>query len=343
MSIIEDLLADLERNPTDPATNQLLQQIGDRIQAPKLKGTTGNGDSGGSTVRDADNQDYEENQTTDEEQVSYEEEENPEQTEEEDDPERPPGCQEGTIANLLREMREERRENKESMSQLIEAIASAHLTKAQLKSIPQVQPMHAKEDVTEYLEIFEETQKARGNHKDNWVHTLLPLLNKQCKSVVMSLPAASKLKYKQVKQEILSTASAHTKQAAKVFWEHSKKAGTTWREEASTLLKQIKKFTPGPTAELVRTQVATEKLIQMLPGRAQAFVREREPSSPTKAADLASSYFASHNMDELQWESYKDLSKKQANFKDKPNKFHTSTTQKARLSTLAPSHPYQIP
>lgn len=186
---------------------------------------------------------------------------------------------------------------------------------------------------TEYLEIFEHTQRARGNHKDNWVHTLLPLLNKQCKAVVMCLPAASKTKYKLVKQEILATASPHTKQASKAFWEHGKKQGTTWREEASTLMKQLKKFTAGPTIEQIRQQIATEKLLQMLPGKAQAFVREREPSTPTEAADLASSYFSSHNMDELQWENYKDFPKK-ANHKDRPHKFNTPANQKYGYQNL---------
>lgn len=55
--------------------------------------------------------------------------------------------------------------------------------------------------------------------------------------------------------------------AASVGVEHGKKQGTTWREEASTLMKQLKKFTPGPTIEQVRQQIATEKLLQMLPAR----------------------------------------------------------------------------
>lgn len=49
--------------------------------------------------------------------------------------------------------------------------------------------------------------------------------------------------------------------------------------------------------------MTTEKLMQLLPFRAQAFVREREPTSLLEAADLAASYFYSHEMDELKWES----------------------------------------
>ena len=71
---------------------------------------------------------------------------------------------------------------------------------------------------------------------------------------------------------------------------------------ANALTKKIRLFTPSPTAEDVRNQVATEKLIQLLPFKAQAFVREREPKIVTEAADLASSYFYSHNMDEFHWE-----------------------------------------
>ena len=76
-----------------------------------------------------------------------EEEDDDSSTDEEDDPELPAGCQEGILNTLIQEMREERQQSQ-----------------AQFKSIPQVQPMHARE--------FEDTQRARGNHKGNWVHTL---------------------------------------------------------------------------------------------------------------------------------------------------------------------------
>ena len=83
---------------------------------------------------------------------------------------------------------------------------------------------------------------------------------------------------------------------------------------------KITLFTPGPTIQEVRSQIVTEKLLQLLPFRAQAFVREREreTKTPLEAADLASSYFHSHNLDEIHWDTTinrKQPSSPKANFK----------------------------
>lgn len=256
---------DLERNPDNPATLHLLQQIADRMQQPTthqtslptLEGATSTGTPTGTPVRSKpatktnkkkkkkDNapleqtpwlpyldsltgRQQEERFAREAENISskmMEKRKKRMMTDEEDDPELPAGCQEGILNTLIQEMREERQQSQ-----------------AQFKSIPQVQPMHARE--------FEDTQRARGNHKGNWVHTLLPLLNKQCKAVVMCLPAASKTKYKLTSiQSILGA----------------------WKETGYNL--EGGSLNPNETAketiEQVRQQIATGKLLQMLPGKAQ--------------------------------------------------------------------------
>ena len=45
--------------------------------------------------------------------------------------------------------------------------------------------------------------------------SLLPLLNRNCKAVAMTLPAASKFNYKLLKAEILASASHSTKHTSK--------------------------------------------------------------------------------------------------------------------------------
>ena len=227
---------------------------------------------------------------------------------------------EGTLQLLLQQMQLDRQA-------LVTAITSQNTQKQTMQAIPQCQPMSPKEDIHEYIQCFEETQNARGNPQQNWVHTLLPLLNRNCKAVAMTLPAVSKFNYKLLKAELLASASHSTKHASKAFWEYQKLSGSTWRETVNTLTKKITLFTPGPTIQDVRSQIVTEKLLQLLPFRAQAFVREREPKTALEAADLASSYFHSHNMDEIHWDTTinkKQPSSPKANFKQNLQSQHQS-------------------
>ena len=116
-----------------------------------------------------------------------------------------------------------------------------------MDAIPQCPQMQHKEDIVEYLQVFEETQLARGNPKEQWCHTLIPLLNTNCKAVAVGLPASTKYNYKLLKAELLATASHKQRQSSKDFWEHEKSSGSTWREVANTLIKKIGRFTTGPT------------------------------------------------------------------------------------------------
>ena len=191
-------------------------------------------------------------------------------------------------------MREERRECSRQMTALIEALANtraAWLGFSLNKAIPQVQAMKEKEDLTEYFQLFENTQKARNNPKEAWAYTLMPLLNSTCKSLALSLPATTQLDYNLLKTELLALAVSQTEHTPKMFWERKKPVGNTWREEVAILTKLLRRCTPGPTAEEVRGQILVEKLTQMLPKHIQAFVRERQPNSPSEAADLISTYF----------------------------------------------------
>ncbi len=84
-------------------------------------------------------------------------------------------------------MMDERRASEDKMLQMFTQLGQNH---SQVdKSIPQVQPMSKDEDLTEYFELFEVTQEARRTPRKAYAATLLPLLNKPCKSLAMSLAA----------------------------------------------------------------------------------------------------------------------------------------------------------
>ena len=139
------------------------------------------------------------------------------------------------------------------------------------KAIPQVQAMKEKEDLTEYFQLFENTQKARNNPKEALAYTLMPLLN-ICKSLALSLPATTQLDDNLLKTELLALAVSQTEHTPKMFWERKKPVGNTWREEVAILTKLLRRC------------------------------RERKPNSPSEAADLISTYFRAHSLIETEWE-----------------------------------------
>jgi len=209
------------------------------------------------------------------------------------------------LNTLMEAMREERRESSRQMTALIQALAGNKTTEPTSrinKAIPQVQAMREREDLTEFFQLFEHTQRARNNPAEAWAHTLLPLLNPTCKSLALSLPVAIQMDYRALKTELLALASSQTDQTSKMFWERKKPIGSTWREEVAVLTKLLRRCAPGPTAEEVRGQILVEKLTQMLPRTIQAFVRERKPKTPSEAAELISTYFRAHNITETEWE-----------------------------------------
>ena len=123
--------------------------------------------------------------------------------------------QEGTIELLLHQMQQDREASNRNMESLVQALASNQLKKSKMDAIAQCPQMHYKEDVVEYLQMFEEIQIAWGNPKENWTHSLIPLLNKNCKAVVLGLPSSTKYNYKLFKAELLATASHKHRQSSK--------------------------------------------------------------------------------------------------------------------------------
>jgi len=110
---------------------------------------------------------------------------------------------EGTIAAVLREMYIQRQENSAHMERMFSLMASSQQARHTFDAIPQCPPMTHKEDIAEYLQVFEDTQKARANPKENWPYVLVPLLNKACRAAILDMPADRKSKYEYLKAELL--------------------------------------------------------------------------------------------------------------------------------------------
>jgi len=154
------------------------------------------------------------------------------------------------------------------------------------KLIPQAPTMSEREDLIEYFQLFESTQLARETPEDTWEAVLKPLLNHTCRALVASLPISTQLNYRSLKQELLAEADSHSEATIKVFWEHKKKAGITWREEVAQLTKLARRCAPGHTPEDVRKVFVMEQVTQQLPRNIQYYVRERSPRLQTRCSNI---------------------------------------------------------
>lgn len=82
--------------------------------------------------------------------------------------------------------------------------AEKHKSDCLTKYIPQVPAMSLT-----YLDLFEQTQTARGVPAEAWAQMLIPLLNPTCRDSILYIPAEVRLSYPDLKQVLLSTVSLH--------------------------------------------------------------------------------------------------------------------------------------
>ena len=219
----------------------------------------------------------------------------------------PPGAPPQTNREWLQYMMDERRASEDKMLQMFTQLGQNH---SQVdKSIPQVQPMSKDEDLTEYFELFEVTQEARRTPRKEYAATLLPLLNKPCKSLAMSLAATERASYSTVKRHLLAQADAKVDTTIQQFWEHRKLTGVSWRQESAELVKLARRCTPTKKVNIeqakddVRAVFVMEQLLQQLPRNIQTYVRERQPDSLEDVLQHIQKYFKAHRIDELKWET----------------------------------------
>ena len=219
----------------------------------------------------------------------------------------PPGALPQTNLDWLQYMMDERRASEDKMLQMVTQLGQ---NRSQVdKSIPQVQPMAKDEDLTEYFELFEVTQEARRTPRKAYAATLLPLLNKPCKSLALSLSAAERANYSALKKHLLAQADAKVDSTIQQFWEHRKSTGVSWRQEAAELVKLARRCTPTKQVNIeqakeeVRAVFVMEQLLQQLPRNIQTYVRERQPDSLEDMLQDIQRYFKAHRIDELKWET----------------------------------------
>ena len=180
----------------------------------------------------------------------------------------------------------------EAMHASLEAMHASQQNRAAMEALPQCAPMRNK-DILDYLQIFEDTQQARGLLRANWAYNLLPLLNQQCRQIANALDPALKGDYTSLKAKLISKVKLESQHPTKSWWEWDKPGQETWQEAESILRKKLKRC-PDELFEAL----LTEKLLQLMPYKTQQYVRDLKPKDASKAAELASSHFQAHHWDE---------------------------------------------
>ena len=177
----------------------------------------------------------------------------------------------GPMALLIKEQQLQRETSEKNTTSLIqamqaslEAMHASQQNRTAMKAVPQCSPMRNKEDILDYLQIFEDTQQAKGLLRANWAYSLLPLLNQQCRQIANTLDPASKGDYTSLKEKLASKVKLESQHPTKSWWEWDKPGQETWQEAESTLRKKLKRC-PDDLFEVL----LTEKLLQLMPYKTQ--------------------------------------------------------------------------
>ena len=207
------------------------------------------------------------------------------------------------MALLIKEQQLQRETSEKNMSSLIqtmqaslEAMHASQQNRVAMEAVPQCAPMRNKEDILDYLQIFENTQQARGLLRANWAYSLLPLPNQQCRQIANALDPALNGDYTSLKAKLISKIKLESQHPTKSWWEWDKPGQETWQEAESILRKKLKRC-PDELFEAL----LTEKLLQLMPYKTQQYVRDLRPKDASKAAELASSHFQAHHWDESKY------------------------------------------
>lgn len=172
-----------------------------------------------------------------------------------------------------------------------------------IKQLPKPQPMAFKEDIEDYLELFEANMIDREQPKETWGHHLIPLLNPNCKAAVQSLSSEEKYDYKVVSEVLQKTCQQNLTYPGQQLLEGGTKYGESLRASTVRLLRLARRYAPEEEGEKVRNKMVMEIMLRGLPEDTANYVREKEPSEAIAAMDLASKHMAREGFDEFKFVS----------------------------------------
>ena len=154
------------------------------------------------------------------------------------------------------------------------------------KAVPKPPLMVEGEDILDYLEMYEMTQKKRLIAEKHWAAHLIPLLEPSRRAVASHLSAEDKEDYKTLKAAILKTASYSAQQNAKKWWELTRDSSLEHSVWASQVKRATKRLWSDGNPQTLENAVNLEKLLRTYPPELRQKVRDFNPTTVDEAVDL---------------------------------------------------------
>lgn len=167
-----------------------------------------------------------------------------------------------------------------------------------------IRQMEEKEDVVEYIELFEENMETRKVPRHMWASNLKPLLNSACRVAVNALSKRDRVDYDRIREEVLGTCPELYRMAGNSFFNTTKEKGETIQNFIRRMHRLCGRFAGvdtkddccEQTQEECLRKVTTERILQFLPIGAAGYVRERKPESLRALGTHIEEYFVNRRM-----------------------------------------------
>uniref|UniRef100_A0A3Q1F2Z4 Gypsy retrotransposon integrase-like protein 1 n=2 Tax=Acanthochromis polyacanthus TaxID=80966 RepID=A0A3Q1F2Z4_9TELE len=159
---------------------------------------------------------------------------------------------------------------------------------------PKMQPYQEEEDIEHYLTTFERIATACQWPREEWALHLAPLLNGKAHAAYVAMDIDETMNYVMVKKAILEKYEISTETYRLRFRSTTREEEETPRE-LQTCLKDLydKWMVPRQkTKEQIGDAIVMEQFLRVLSPDLRTWVKERNPSSSRKAAEMAEAFLA---------------------------------------------------
>ena len=159
---------------------------------------------------------------------------------------------------------------------------------------PKMERLNDNDDVEHFLVTFERIALACRWPKSDWVFHLIPLLSGKARGAYVNMDFETSLDYDQVKAAILSKYNISAEIYRQRFRSLEVHAGESPKELYARLKELYGKWVEpkGKTIHDIGEIIILEQYLRMLSPELQVWIRERDPKTAFKAAELADIFVA---------------------------------------------------
>ena len=147
------------------------------------------------------------------------------------------------------------------------------------------------DDIEAYLTTFERMMGVFEVDRAKWAFKLAPQLTGRAQQAYAAMAATDAGDYSKMKEAILQRYDINEETYRQRFRTVSRREEESYRQLAIRADDLLSKWTKEcKTVDEIRHLVATEQILESLPGEIRVWVRERKPKTATEAGQLADDY-----------------------------------------------------